>query len=106
MNTLAGPMDLPVMQLEWSAHYPPNHGCPYDHTEADTPFGRFLITWKGWKEYDFPSIDETPWGDSCESFPSVAKAKTAAQIKFSSRVLLCLRHNVETPATDCPVIGL
>lgn len=26
-------------------------------------FANCTITWKGWKEFDTPTIDETPWGD-------------------------------------------
>jgi len=93
-------MDIPVMQLEWSAHRPPDEQCRYDHTEAETPFGRFLITWKGWKEYSRPTIDEAPWGDIYESFSSVAEAKAAAESQFSSRVLLCLGHIAEIPGAS------
>ena len=50
-------------QLIWTAASPANKQCCYDHTTAQTPFGRFLLTWKSWKEYPDFGFDETPWGE-------------------------------------------
>jgi hypothetical protein len=47
-----------IVGLHWSDHKKPTNGIPYDHIIAETPFGRTLITWKGWKEHDSPTIDE------------------------------------------------
>lgn len=47
-------------RLEWSAEMNPNSECGYNHVTAQTPFGRILITWKGWKDYPSPTVDEHP----------------------------------------------
>ena len=48
--------------LTWSEHSKPTDEISYDHTIAETPFGRILITWKGHKEDPWASIDEFPGG--------------------------------------------
>jgi hypothetical protein len=73
---------------------PPSEACRYDHCIAETPFGRFLITWKSWKEYDDPTVDETPWGDWYAAFNSVDDAKAACQQGMNERLTRC-----GTPAT-------
>jgi hypothetical protein len=85
-----GSLDLPVMSLVWSDE-PPNNDCRYNHAAAVTPFGRVLITWKGWREYVYPTIDETPWGEFGGSFSTVEEAKAAVQAEYTRRVLLCLQ---------------
>lgn len=49
--------------LKWTPELPPNDSCYYHHTSAETPFGRFLLTWKGWKEDPIYGFDETPWNE-------------------------------------------
>ena len=51
------------MKLNWSTPSPPNEKYHYDHTIAETPFGRFLLTWKGWKDNPGYGFDETPWNE-------------------------------------------
>jgi hypothetical protein len=46
--------------LEWSDEMQSTKEIPYNHVIAQTPFGRILITWKGWKEHDCPTVDEHP----------------------------------------------
>jgi hypothetical protein len=81
-------------RLQWTDNMPPSEACRYDHCIAETPFGRFLITWKGWKEYDSPTVDETPWGDWYAAFNSVDDAKAACQQGMNERLTRC-----GTPAT-------
>jgi hypothetical protein len=80
--------------LQWTDNMPPSEACRYDHCTAETPFGRFLITWKSWKEYDDPTVDETPWGDWYAAFNSVDDAKAACQQGMNERLTRC-----GTPAT-------
>lgn len=87
----SGPLEASVMALEWSVEHQPNDDCHYSHVLAETPFGRFLISWKGWKDHDSPTIDETPWGEFGGAFFGVDDAKAAAQAEYSRRVILCLR---------------
>jgi len=56
---------LVMKPLVWTEQRKPNNDCSYNHCIAETPFGRFLLTWKGWKEQpaDSMGFDETPWGD-------------------------------------------
>jgi hypothetical protein len=82
------------LSLQWTDNMPPSEACRYDHCIAETPFGRFLITWKSWKEYDDPTVDETPWGDRYAAFNSVDNAKAACQQGMNERLARC-----GTPAT-------
>lgn len=72
--------------LQWTDNMPPSETCRYDHCIAKTPFGRFLITWKSWKEYDSPTVDETPWGGWFGAFNSVDDAKAACQQGMNERL--------------------
>ena len=72
--------------LQWTENMPPSEVCRYDHCTAETPFGRFLISWKSWKQFDSPTVDETPWGDWYEAFDSVDAAKAACQNEMDKRI--------------------
>jgi hypothetical protein len=72
--------------LQWTENMPPSEGCRYDHCIAETPFGRFRISWKGWKQFDSPTVDETPWGDWDNAFNSVDEAKAACQKEMDERL--------------------
>lgn len=80
------PQAAQPVALVWSAESRPNETCSYNHCTAETPFGRFLITWKGWKDHDFPVVDETPWGGYFGSFGDVAAAKLACEQEFARRI--------------------
>ena len=84
-------MPRPVRPLVWSDVTEPNRSVPYHHVIAETPFGRFLITWKGWKDNDFPTIDETPWHEWSGVGTSVEDAKAMAEAEYKKRVLACLQ---------------
>lgn len=53
-----------IKQLNWSEERSANKEIYYNHVIAETPLGRFLVTWKGWKDYPDFAIDETPFCDS------------------------------------------
>ena len=78
-----------ISALKWSEEREPNDEVSYDHVKAETPFGRFLITWKGWKDHDSPTVDETPWGDYWDSFCSVEDAKEACFKEYKARIRAC-----------------
>lgn len=77
-----------VEPLEWSPIMEPVEGCRYNHVYSETLFGRFLITWKGWKDGGDPfCIDETPWGSFDEAFPALDLAKEHCEREFLKRLL-------------------
>ena len=51
--------------IRWTEEREANQEVSYNHIIGETQFGRFVLTWKGWKEDPFHGIgfDETPWGD-------------------------------------------
>jgi hypothetical protein len=83
--------------LQWTENMPPSEGCRYDHCIAETPFGQFRISWKGWKQFDSPTVDETPWGDWHNAFNSVDEAKAACQKEMDER-LARWAHLAASPA--------
>ena len=87
--------------LQWRENMPPSEDCRYDHCIAETPFGRFLISWKGWKQFDSPIAEERPWGDWYGTFNSVDAAKAACQEKMDKRL-----HEINrSPAPAAPEVG-
>lgn len=79
-----------VVPLLWTQESKPTKSVPYTHIMALTPFGRFLITWKGWKDDPSPTIDETPWGEFGGIFLDVESAKKAAEDQYAKRVADCV----------------
>lgn len=73
-------------RLPWSAPAGPNEETSYDHVIAPTPFGRIRITWKGWKEYDSPTVDEHPVPDFFYPGYDLDDAKTQAEKAFFDAV--------------------
>ena len=73
-------------KLQWTENREPNQECPYHHAIAETPFGRFLLTWKGWKEYPDAGFDETPWGEVEYPCLDVEESKEWAQVEYNKRV--------------------
>lgn len=47
--------------ITWSEHQKPNKDTRYDHVIGETPFGRFVIAWRGWKEHDTFDVVNIPW---------------------------------------------
>jgi hypothetical protein len=74
--------------LSWSEERQPCEECRYNHCIAETPFGRFLISWKGWKEDAAVTADETPFGDWFECWNSVEEAKSGCQSEYNRRLAL------------------
>lgn len=72
--------------LKWSEERQPCEDCRYNHCVAETPFGKFVISWKGWKEYPTVAVDEAPFGDWFECWNSVEDAKAACQAEYSRRL--------------------
>lgn len=82
-----------VKPLAWTDESAPTESCRYNHVEAMTPFGRFLITWKGWKGDDWPTVDEVPWEGYDSTFgphPDLEEAKAACEQEFARRINECL----------------
>lgn len=81
------------VRLVWSAPAPPCEECRYDHASAETPFGPFLLTWKGWKEHDSPGFDKTPWGDvEYHGWNTVEEAQAWAEMEMERRINQCLAN--------------
>ena len=81
---------MEIKPLIWTNENVPNNEVPYSHVIASTPFGRFLITWKGWKEQKNPTITETPWGGFAGCGYDVKEAKEIAEEKYKKKVMECL----------------
>lgn len=82
-----------VKPLAWTDESAPTESCRYNHVEAMTPFGRFGITWKGWKGDDWPTVDEVPWEGYDSTFgpyPTLEDAKAACEKEFARRINECL----------------
>lgn len=63
--------------------------CSYTHLIGHTPFGRVLITWKGWKEVWNMTLDESPWGASGYVGDTVESTKKNVEAEFNKRLLEC-----------------
>ncbi len=100
------PVEPAAFALQWSENRPPCEECRFDHCTAETPFGSFLITWKSWKEYDSPTVDETPWGDFWQAFATVELAKAACQREFDTRLALCGLNQPSPVEPADPVVAL
>ena len=77
-----------MLKLNWSKPSPPCSGCCYDHVIGETPFGRFLLTWKSWKEpWNMGmGFDETPWGEVIyDGWDSVEEAQLWAESEMRKR---------------------
>ena len=72
--------------LKWADPAPPDSSCSYDYVTAETPFGRFLITWKGHKAHPSYDVEETPWGEGLWGFGDLDDAKQAAKAEYLSRI--------------------
>ena len=81
-----------MVKLEWTENRPPLRDvCSYDHCIAETPFGRFLLTWKGWKTHWSGGLgfDETPWDEvAYHGWTSIDDAKKWAADEMEKRVKL------------------
>ncbi|MFC5423692.1 hypothetical protein ACFPOB_29600 [Bosea eneae] len=79
------PAGVKVRPLDWNEPAPPNGKDRfYDHVQAETPFGQFLIEWKSWKENDSFTISFA--GDYVETRYSLDDAKAFAFDFLSNRI--------------------
>lgn len=62
--------------------------CRYNNWLGETPFGRILITWKGWKEYHDACVDEFPGNFFCYGSPE--EVKRACELEFKRRLATLL----------------
>jgi hypothetical protein len=84
-----------LVGLQWEK--PKDHSqIAYDCIAAETPFGRILITWKGWKEpgNEGFSIDEFPGRIPDDYGWDLEQTKRIAEQEWEKRVALCLQPNV------------
>ena len=71
--------------------------CKYNHAQARTPFGRILVTWKGWKPYPSFYADEMP-GDECGcglSAGTIDEAMREAEAIYQTRLLAAVGASVQ-----------
>jgi len=76
--------------IQWYDEQEASEAIRYNHVIGTTPFGRFVITWKGWKKYNSPTIDETPWGDFGGVGNDVDDAKRIAEAEYLRRLNDCV----------------
>ena len=84
-------MSITFKPLVWGPVREPNEGCRYNHCEAQTPFGRFLLTWQGWKESPWYSTEEAPWAVWL-SWSSLEEAKAGCETLWRERLVLCIQE--------------
>ena len=82
-----------VKPLKWTEERGLNSDIAYNHVISVTPFGRFVISWKGWKDNPTYCIEETPWLEYGGVANTLDDAKYKANCMLCERVLACL--NVE-----------
>jgi hypothetical protein len=70
----------PDRLIKWSV----DPDCSYSNWVGDTPFGRILITWKGWKDYHDACVDEFPGGFTAYGSPD--QVKQACEEEFAKRI--------------------
>jgi len=68
----------------WKQYKCGENGISYDHSILNTPFGRFLITWKSWKEYPSFDVDEWPFAD----IPTIHEASLEAAQEGCERLYI------------------
>lgn len=86
-----------VNALEWSEE----HRDDYAYVEAETPFGKYRIDWKFWKDADTRFPDITAVDGSVVSYDGegLDAAKAAAQADFEDRIRSALSAQVQDVAT-------
>ena len=88
-NSLPRKQPMRVKRIQWSKPSPPNGQCGYNHVYGDTPFGRFLITWKGWKDDNGFTLDLSPCGEFY-SGETLEDVQQHAQEQLENSVSACL----------------
>jgi hypothetical protein len=72
--------------IEWSEVRSPDKDCSYTHVIGQTPFGRILITWKGWKDYFDATVDESPWGFMNTGGSNVEAVQREVEAEYTKRL--------------------
>jgi len=81
---------MQIKPIEWADPLPCDSDVRYDHVYGECPLGRFLITWKSWKDYPGYCIDETPWNEWGGVADTLDEAKQMAWDKYSELVGACI----------------
>ena len=77
--------------IEWSEELSPNETYRYSHVLGTSPLGKFVITWKAWKESPGFCVDETPFQEDhfiCEY--SLDEAKSRCQQLYTDTLVYAL----------------
>lgn len=74
-----------VAQIRWELNG--HETCGYDNWLGTTPFGRILITWKGWKEFPQACVDEFPGSFQAYGHPDDVRRECEEEYK---RRLYCM----------------
>ena len=96
---------LVVKPLVWSAPRKPNKSIPYDHRIAETPFGRFVLTWKSWKAEPWQGVgfDELPWGGVWyQSWETPEEAMKDAEAAWKEKLHSALQASPGAEAAHIP----
>lgn len=76
-----------IKPLVWT-EYEPSEECRYNHSIAETPFGRILITWKGWKEFDTRMIEEFCGSvGPLDAYVSLLEAQNEAELRYCETIM-------------------
>ena len=82
------PAQVRVKPLVWSDRFGPNSECSYDHITADSALGLYRVEWKGWKDFDPPTV--CCGGAFIGCYNTIQSAKAAAQADYEARILAAL----------------
>ena len=89
-------MNVKVKKLVWSGVREPDKECMYHHIIGEAPCGgRYLVTWKGWKDYPSYVIDETPWGEWLDGGPTIEASVEIAQADFDRHIIVSVEDDTE-----------
>lgn len=89
-----------IKELQWSPPQIPTSDIPYPHVIAETPFGRFVVSWKTWKSHHPVYLEETPWFGWYMSYETVEAAKAAAHAGYCARILASIKGNDDVEFYD------
>ncbi len=79
-----------VKQIDWSEELQPDKECMYNHVYGDTPLGRCVISWKGWKDQPRFEIEGDFFALGSMVYSCLETAKEEAQLIFESLVIACV----------------
>jgi hypothetical protein len=77
--------------IEWSEELSPNESYRYNHVIGTSPLGKFVITWKSWKDTSGFYVEETPFQGGhyiCEY--SLDEAKSRCQQLYTQTLISAL----------------